>query len=439
MHHVAQRLYLLTIVLALYLPSRALGGMQPGETLTQKNMAQAAELLTPVTQWMVERGMPMPIIATKKVAWPQAYQEATAKYAGQVKLAADGKELYDYVAGCPFPTVDINDPLAGFRVMWNHAQGPHNLDSMGTDLLGELINHRGEVERTYEAPWRQLLWTGRLYVDPRPAIMHAPPIRRTNLFGPYLLPNELKGLAVLDIRYLDSATADDTYAYFPETRRVRRLSMNDRGSTLGSLLGTDYDIDSFLGFNGNIRYWQFRLLAEKEVFAVVHGGKYGDQSAWCAPRDGSHGILAALPCVSWEKRRVWVIEAIPNSYQDLYSYSKRVLYIDQDFFFPVISELYNQRGELWKGLVHCVFYTTKPYTEYPTTPLDGAKYNYTEEQPFIPNWVLLDLQQVHATVVDAPSGRKKPTAWQTEWYFNEAVSTNTPTLHSPQALQQGGR
>ena len=430
---------LLILVLAIYFPDRALGVVQPGETVTKDTMAQAAELLTPVTQWMLERGMSMPIIDTKKVQWPKAYQEATDKYAGQVKLADDGKELYDYVAGCPFPIIDINNALAGFRVMWNHVHGPHNLDNTGTDLFAELVNNKGEIERTYETPWRRLMWEGRLYTDPKPRIAHTPPVRSTNLWGPYFLPSDLKGLAVLDIRYLDPATADDTYAYYPETRRVRRLSVSDRGGALGGILGTDYDIDSFLGFNGSLRYWQFRVLAEKDILAVVHSGKYGDQSAWCAPRDGAHGILAALPCVSWEKRRVWVIEAIPDGYPSPYPYSKRVLYIDQDFFFPVITELYDQRGELWKGLVHSVFYTKKPYAGYPAKPIDGAKYNYTEEQPFIPNWVLIDLQQVHATVINAPSGYKKPTEWQTEWYFNEAVSTNTPTLYSLQALQQVGR
>src|SRR5258708_36304413 len=214
---------------------------------------------------MVERGMRMLIIETKKVQWPQAYREATAKYASQVKLAADGKDLYDYVAGCPFPIVDINDALAGFRIMWNHSRGAYHLDNNGTDLFGELINNKGEVERTYETLWRQLMWMGRLYMDPKPEIMHSPSIRRTNLFGPYFLPNDLKGFAVLDIRYLEPTIADDTYAYYPETRRVRRLSVADRGGPLGGILGTDYDIDSFLGFNGNIPYWNFRVLAEKDI------------------------------------------------------------------------------------------------------------------------------------------------------------------------------
>ena len=58
----------------------------------------------------------------------------------------------------------------------------------------------------------------------------------------------------------------------------------------------DIDPDSFFGFSGKISNWTFRIIAEKDILVVVHSGKYGDPSQWCAPRDGQHGILAALPC-----------------------------------------------------------------------------------------------------------------------------------------------
>ena len=320
--------------------------VQPGDLITKDNQGQAEALLIPSTWWMVERGMPMPIIATKKVAWPREYREATAQYAKQVKLAADGQSLSNYVAGCPFPTIDLNDPLAGFRVMWNHEYSPHGTDNLGTNVLGELVNRKGRIERTYELSWQRLRWMGRLYLDPKPIIPHVPPLLHTNLYGPYLLPHELKGVLGLDFRYLSPNVPDDTYTYFPERRQVRRLSMADRGGPLAGVLGTDYDIDSFWGFDSKMSYWSFRVLEEKDILAVMHSGKYGDRSAWCAPRNGTQGILAALPCVSWEKRRVWVIEATPTGYNGRYAYSKRILYIDQDVFFPLIAEIYDQRGEL---------------------------------------------------------------------------------------------
>jgi hypothetical protein len=426
------------LIAALMLSRAGLGWaeVKPGDTITKGDIARAEDLLTPTTRWMVERGMPIQVIETKPVPWPKAYRGATEKYAGQVKLAADGRDLYNYVAGCPFPDIDINDPLAGFRVMWNHVQSPAKVDNVGVEALVESVSSRGEIERTNEFPWRRLMWTGRLYTDPKPVIPHSPPLRYTNLYGPFSAANDLTGLMFLDIRYLARDLPDDTYAMSPELRRVRRLSDANRSDTCPVRL---FEFDSLHGFNGNIRYWTFRVLAEKEILGVVHSGKYGDRGAWCAPRDGKHGILAALPCVAWEKRRVWVIEGVPTDPPRAYRSSKRIMYIDQDFFAPLVQEIYDQNGELWRILLDAIFYSKKPYAEYPASPLQGGAYNYADEWPFTPNWVMVDIQQGNASAYDAPSGYKKPAEWRQEWYFNEDVVSNKPEVYTPYYLIQSAR
>ncbi len=89
--------------------------VKPGDTITKENMAEAEDLLIPSTRWMLGQGITMEIIETKKVAWPKAYTEATEKYSGQVQISEDGRAISNYTAGCPFPNIDINDPLAGFK------------------------------------------------------------------------------------------------------------------------------------------------------------------------------------------------------------------------------------------------------------------------------------------------------------------------------------
>src|SRR5215467_5970420 len=117
-----KRATLLVATLILTTATKGWADVQPGDTVTKATLAQAEGLLTPVTRWMVERGMPMAIIATKKVEWPKAYREATEKYAAQVKLSPDGHNMYNYVAGAPFPNIDPNDPLVAFKLMWDHEQ-----------------------------------------------------------------------------------------------------------------------------------------------------------------------------------------------------------------------------------------------------------------------------------------------------------------------------
>jgi len=104
-------------VLCFVSPGRAPADVKPGDVITKDNIAQAEDLLVPAMQWFVKQGMKITVIPYKKVELPKLYKEATEKYAGQVKLSADGKEIFNYVAGLPFPNIDPNDPLAGVKMM----------------------------------------------------------------------------------------------------------------------------------------------------------------------------------------------------------------------------------------------------------------------------------------------------------------------------------
>ncbi|MGH7964914.1 MAG: DUF1329 domain-containing protein, partial [Candidatus Binatia bacterium] len=165
-----------TLTAALVAGALAFGGaglataeIKPGDTVTKDNMDQAGDLLIPTVQWMVKQGMRFKVVPYKKVNLPKLYKEASEKYSGQVKLSADGKELFNYVAGAPFPSIDSNDPMAGAKVMWNQEQKPAYTDNVGTEWILELVNAKGELERTYGSQfWRRMMWTGRMYTDPKP-------------------------------------------------------------------------------------------------------------------------------------------------------------------------------------------------------------------------------------------------------------------------------
>ena len=247
------------------------------------------------------------------------------------------------------------------------------------------------------------------------------------MLGPTLgnYEGEARGMT-LSIRYVSSEVPDDVYYYSAAVRRVFRNSQASRGGTMKG--GVDFD--SWWGFNGKPNVWTFRVLADKEILAVVHSSKYADRSVWCAPRDGQHGVLAALPCVPWEKRRVWVVEGTPPGNSGQYDYAKRLLYIDQDFFGVVVSEMYDQQGELRKTAVNCLLYTSAPYAGYPAHPVAGGKYHYEDAWPFVPNGVMVDLQAGQVATVEAPPSAPTSSEWRQDWYFNEPVPSNTPEIQS---------
>ena len=329
----------------------ATADVKAGDTITKDNMAQAADLLTPAMKWYVEHGMPMKIVDYKKIEWPKAFKEATEKYSGQVKISPDGRDMFNYVAGAPFPKIEASDPLVGFKIMWNQEQKPAYTDNVGTEWIVELINSKGEMERRYSSGfWRRMMWTGRLYQDPKPTVPHNPPMRYTEQFGPLFEPSDLKGAGTLSNRYMAADMPDDSYMYLPELRRVRRISVSNRSD---AFWGTDYDLDALWGFNSKVSFWTFRLLAEKEILAPMHAGGYGKRIA-CEPSDGTKGPRAFMPCgINWEKRPVWVVEGLPTAYSQ-YAFSKRIMYIDKDTLGVIFMEAYDQGGELWRRLLQHV-------------------------------------------------------------------------------------
>jgi hypothetical protein len=109
------------------------------------------------------------------------------------------------------------------------------------------------------------------------------------------------------------------------------------------------------------------------------------------------------------------------------------------FLCSLIHGFRDQGGELWKLWFNMFNYVAKPYEGYPTKPLDGGKYNYADVWAFTPNGMMADLQTVHATKWDAPSGYVKPSQWVNEWYFNEATPINTAQAYSVNYLIQSAR
>ena len=67
--------------------------VKPGDTITQANAAAVQSLVSPGTYYAVTRGMRMHIVSPTRIEWPPPYKDATEKYSGQVRLAADHRTI----------------------------------------------------------------------------------------------------------------------------------------------------------------------------------------------------------------------------------------------------------------------------------------------------------------------------------------------------------
>ncbi len=372
----------------------------PGDKITDQNMDKAKDLLSPGLEWCIKHGWPINVVETKRIEFPQAYKEATEKYAGQVKLSADGLNVQNYVAGLPFPNIDSKDPQVAYKVMWNY--GYNFLTTDDVDLrnfdadTGAIADHGPmSVERHFLLDhFRRLFWTGRLYVDPKPEKPNPNGYRAQQGLYPILEPFDLKGVGALGNRYVSSDKQDDSWLYLPSLRRVRRLSTAQRSD---ALFGQDTDVDSYYGYSGHIAWMDFKFLGEREVLGTVHAknypAKYNSKVDWAFDDD-------------WEKRKVYAIEGVSKLPQ--YAYGKRVMFIDKEAWIIPFTDIYDRSGELWKIWINDMSFRKKAF--------DGGAIEYSDEMGFIPSIVMVDVQLEHATKASLPSSRFPG---EQGWYFNQ--------------------
>jgi hypothetical protein len=363
--------------------------------------------------------MTITVAPYKRWEWPAVYKQATEKYASQVRLAADGRDIENYVAGAPFPVIDTtNDPQAAYKWIWNHEQNPAYSDNIGMGWNAELINAKGERERIFGSRfWRRMRWRGRLVMDPKPIVPHDPPIAYTEQWGPLDDPNDLKGAGILNFRFTPRDVPDDTYMYLPALRKVRRLSIANRSD---SFWGTDIDIDSIWTFNAKIPFWTFRVLAEKQILHPFHFGGYGRRDAWCAQPDGASGTKAFAFCGPWELRPMVVVEGTPTGYSQ-YAYSKKIVYIDKEWLSCQFSESYDHGGQIWKA-----WFMSMDVGKTVGDDQVVDRPHWDEERIVATHGGMVDFQLNHVTKWDAPDAYMAPDFGIKHWYVDEPREWNTP-------------
>jgi hypothetical protein len=398
---------ILAVTIALLMPAYLLqADVQPGDVITKANADKVKDLTSPGMYWCVLYGWPMKIIEAKPIPMRKAFQEATEKYASQVKLTPDGLGLVNYVAGRPFPNIDPNDKQAAVKIMQNFSFTVtiDDLDLRNFDAdTGPISEERPlQVERHFLLDhFRRLSYVGRLYVDPKPEIPNKEGFHFKETMHPMIEPFDLKGVGFTYYRYIDPAKQDDSWLYLPSLRRVRRLSTAQRSD---ALFGQDTDQDSYGGYAGQIAWMDWKFLGEKDALGAFHTTHF--------PVKWAEGAADWAFDAEWEKRPMYVVEGISKLEQ--YAYSKRVIYVDKESYTVAYSDMYDRGGQLWKVWVNNWSFKKEAFP--------GAALKYDEDTPFGPAIVMVDMQLHHATKAALPSHRFPG---EPGWYWHQGAKEGT--------------
>ena len=386
--------------------------VRPGDVITAQNAYKVKDLVSPGVYYKVTRGMTMDIVPASMIQWPPPYRDATEKYGEQVRLSPDGRTLIDYVAGQPFPFLDVNDPRVATKMMWNAAFRPITSDDY--DLR---YYDCDDVYTGLNRPYRAIDYyqighyagydeAGRTEVEPIPI---DPDFKKTNRYWmfalyPILSPENLYGGGFIRYRYADPARADDIWQSTPGTRRLRRLNeglMSDAVTSGGN--PTAFDPDHYSGFNAKVEEYDYKLLGQKTMLASVHA--IHSPEVTC-PTDGG---ASACP-ENWELRSMYIVQTKPrwNTVNSQALHAKSILYIDSEMWFEPYVDEYDANGQLWQNHIYWLAYRDRPVP-------DARIAIYPFKREFVVGASSTDVQSGMSTMCYLP-GQNTPE--RECWYIN---------------------
>lgn len=307
-------------------------------------------------------GMEMAIKDAGDLSPAEAFQTATKKYYGTATLADNGA-IGNYQAGMPFDpenfTAGSKDD--GWKQVWNWTfrwnndglkindvhwvwvrkggdHDKHEVMSTSGGKYSEYYTGGGTFERVLAGPYQRVIMSHRADLPESGYRMNNGKgfAKNTNFreYTGFTSPFDIAGTAFLILRYDDVMKADDSWAYIPSLRRVRRISVEVKSD---SLLGTDHTLEDFYGFNGRPMEHTWEYVGTANLLAVIRS-KHTDTvfygpNGW-APKD------------DWALRKVDILRMYPGRAN--HPYSTKFIYMDRQSTEALYANAFDKAGELWK-------------------------------------------------------------------------------------------
>ncbi|MBG9993659.1 DUF1329 domain-containing protein [Pseudoalteromonas sp. NZS127_1] len=278
----------------------------------------------------------MPVYETHRSAsYPQFVYDATKKFAPTAELIEGGNGIKNTAIGIPFPI-----PKTGLEAIWNH-----------------LLRYRGQsIERfggqaapTASGSYNYVGFDEQLLVKYSDPSATPAELQDSNILFKFKQsvtePARLAGTALLVHETMDQIlTPRQAWTYNSGQRRVRRapnVAYDAPGTAADSLRTTD-DFDMF---NGSPNRYNWTLKGKQELYIPYNSYKlHSDKLEYDDILMPGH---INPEHTRYEKHRVWVVEA--NLKDDTrHIYKKRVFYIDEDSWQVQVTDIYDNRDQLYR-------------------------------------------------------------------------------------------
>jgi len=321
-------------------------------TITASNVAEHKDLLTPGQVKLFEtypETFKMNVYQTHRSAsYPEHVYKAVSDNATRAELVEGGNGIKDAAVGIPFPV-----PANGLEAIWNHT-----LRYRGESLS----RYAGQAAPTASGDYTFIGLNETLLLPFNVKGAVPSELEKTNILFKFKQkvtePARLAGTALLVHETMDQIkTPRQAWTYNTGQRRVRRAPnvAYDAPGTASDGLRTTDDFDMY---NGAPNRYNWVLKGKKELLIPYNDYRlHSDTVKYSEILQPGH-INPEL--VRYEKHRVWVVEASLKG-NTRHIYKKRVFYIDEDSWQVAITDIYDNRDELYRvGISHTINYYEVP-------------------------------------------------------------------------------
>lgn len=312
-------------------------GEKPQFSITSKNYRDYADQLPEGAKALFEKypDYRMDIYPTHRSAaapdwiYDNIARNATAAHAAREGIAYG---VEGAVGGVPFPL-----PRDGFEAMWNHLLafwGPARELNASTYV----VSANGTVDKT--TTYREVADFPYYYRGATPDSFGGYYFRTIHLVA---APAAKIGQGYLNWQPINTRRYRfAAWRLLPGEHRVRKAPSI-------SYDVPDPDADGFISmdeyylFFGGLDHYDFKLLGKKEMYVP-----YNNNRLYLQPAPDILGRVHANPDdLRYELHRVWIVEGtLAKGQHDIVA--RRRLYLDEDSWFAVYSDSWDQDGRLWK-------------------------------------------------------------------------------------------
>lgn len=391
--------------LLLYISAEGLCDVSPGDVLDTTNWEKAEGLLPDEIIGWIRKGDF--VIEIGELNYKpsdnlppfalQALRENRGKYALDGKnciVESETGKRARHIIGHPFPEVDPNDPKVCEKIVYNCFYTAHANGSFIAYLHTDYIRRSGHGRST-KGEMRNMAMDG----NPKSAAGDNPDgVEKYTLFvarSPY----DIAGAAVMTWRYLDPEKQDNTFAFLPAVRRVRRMSSGNRSD---AMFGSDAAVDDAGGFDGKVTSMEWKFLRRQEALVPFPSGTLerlvkSEEGGWRSSGDigvmvygyekeGWQGAPWAPVNWLWVKKPVVVLEV--RAKDPYYNYGVQHLWVQTETWGVVYKTIHDKAGKYWK------------------TFLAQPRYFESEDKEFhlahAGDQVMIDERVNHATIFRGP-------------------------------------